>query len=149
MARGRKQAIPEAEWIDLRTWDREGRTLEQMRDALAERGIHVNISTVCRALERIREAVGTGTTESDGPLTEEEEITRIRHMAHRDLKDPAWTARHSAARLILAVREHVAKRQPPTPPPDEVPVPIETFPALTPEQEAEVAAAQLGKRALA
>lgn len=149
MTRGRKQAIPETEWLKLRTWDREGRTLEQMRDALAEQGTHVNISTICRTLERIREAVGTGATESDEPLTEEEEVTRIRQMAHRDLRDPAWTARHSAARLILAVREHVAKRQPPMLPQDIAPAPIETYPALTPEQEAEVAAAQLGKRALA
>ncbi len=147
--RGRKQAIPESLWPELRQRQLDGATLAGLQAWLKSQGYEAGLGTVGRTMERIkfvtppkprREELAQ-IIEQLPPESDEE----IEKDLRKQLKSDAyhgddWKQRHSAARMLLDMIERKRKRA-------ETPKPQQTVPAfeLPTEDEEAAARAQLGK----
>lgn len=130
---GKPSPITPEHWPELQRQMRAGRTLGDMVAWLAVQGVKASTSSVHRCLERIRAA----TPEPAAPLMPppelapadgEDELHQLRQFARGEMQGGDWKQRHSAARLIIAIRaekrasKQVATVPVPRPGP-EVPIP--------------------------
>lgn len=117
---------------------RAGKTLAEMVAWLAEQGVRASTSSVHRCLERIRAAM-PGPAAPPPPVPElapadsEDELHQLRTFARGEMAGGDWKQRHSAARLIIAIRaEKRASRQPGQRPGPEVPaLPVQPVDPVT------------------
>lgn len=135
---GKPSPISVEHWPELQRQMRAGKTLAEMVAWLAEQGVRASTSSVHRCLERIRAAM-PGPAAPPPPVPElapadsEDELHQLRTFARGEMAGGDWKQRHSAARLIIAIRaEKRASRQPGQRPGPEVPaLPVQPVDPVT------------------
>jgi len=88
---------------------RAGKTLDDMVAWLAGMGLQVGKSSVHRCLERIRAATPEPVPPPPlqpelAPADSDDELHQLRQFARGEMAGADWKQRHSAARLIIALR---------------------------------------------
>lgn len=89
---------------------RAGKTLADMVAWLNGQGVQAGKSAVHRCLERIRAAAPPEAAPEPPPAPElapadsEDELHQLRQFARGEMQGGDWKQRHSAARLIIAIR---------------------------------------------
>lgn len=123
--------------------------LADIRRELEVRGVTVSLTVISRTMSKVRQAAPLPQPEGPElePGTDADELRTIRTMARTDLNAGDWKCRHSAGRLLMAVRAALRETAPELPRPQNVPAEAGT--PLSQEQEAALVAQQLGKRVYA
>lgn len=151
--RGKPVALGPEHFAQVQAWERQGLTQSQIQRELSALGYDVNQSTVCRLLARIREMAPIPKPDPSSmlaELSEEDEDREIRQLANAGKRDGNAFAAQGWIRILWAERalRHKAKQDQAAaqPPRHEAEQHVAD---LTPEEEAAMVAAQLGKRAYA
>mgnify|MGYP000861666798 CR=1 FL=1 len=150
-SRGKPVALSPEHFAQVQAWERGGLTQSEIQRQLKTLGYEVNQSTVSRLLARIRAMapvpkVDQGALLAD--LSEEDEDREIRQLANAGKRDGNAFAAQGWIRILWAERaiRHKAKQDKAGAQPEQ---PAAAQPELTPEEEAAMVAAQLGKRVYA
>lgn len=152
--RGKKAEISPEFLAQIQAWQRAGKTQREIRDLARSAGYDLSQTTIFRLLARIAEIAPLPSPAPAPNLlaerTEEDEDKTIRLLANAGMKSENEFAAQGWIRILWAERalRHKAKQdqavaQPPRPEAGQ------HVADLTPEEEATLVAAQLGKRAYA
>lgn len=113
---GHSSPIKREFWPEMQRLDRAGAKLHEITAWLLEQGVQVGKSSVHRALERIRAEAPLPEVPKAPivlePQTDEDELKNLRAFAHEEMDGGDWKQRHSAARLLLAVRAELRANKP-------------------------------------
>ena len=106
---GKPSPISVEHWPELQRQMRAGKTLDDMVAWLAGMGLQVGKSSVHRCLERIRAATPEPVPPPPlqpelAPADSDDDLHQLRQFARGEMAGADWKQRHSAARLIIALR---------------------------------------------